>query len=426
MNQQNNQAVPPRRSMRLATIIPASHWISMGYSELDARLMEKLQQDMKNYRDGSDETEIRLEGRMGPIAVLPYHDILLPHWNSLFKALNGRTSTKRLFFTGISLPASVLDIMFPVLQSMNLEALGLIKVGWGENGLLKLSSFLSGNSSIKQLLIGWDTIDESVASALSDAINNHPSIKTIRISNCGYNTAVLRIFLEGCKELNILTLTDEDLGGSEAIAPLADFIRGNHPLETLDLSYNKISDNEAVLLVAALKKNTNLKRMHLHNNKITEEGEKALLKAIYNPTSMDSIIESNHSCKVYTYEKSPTAKAQRPPIETEVFSINREDITIRQKIRRKVVLALCRVDGGLFDLSHFNDLPLQLMPRVLELIQGHTKMRESKNTPLQLEKDALSRLFHTLRGWELPLLFNNLRTQVPTGKRKRRKTCHYQ
>ena len=80
--------------------------------------------------------------------------------------------------------------------------------------------------------------------------------------------------------------------------------------------------------------------------------------------------------------------------------------------------------GGLFDLSHFNDLLLQLMPRVLELIQEHTTTRRrSRNTPIQLEKDALSRLFHTLRGWELPLLFENLhRPSANGGKRKKRKT----
>ena len=161
MNQQNNQPVPPRRSTRLATIIPASHWISMGYSELDARLMEKLQQDMKNYCDSSDEIQIKLEGRMGPTAVLPYHDLLLPHWNRLFNELNGRTSTKRLFSTGISLPAPVLDIMFPVLQSMNLEVLGLIKVGWGREGFLKLSSFLRENTSIKHFsLVGMQSMNQ--------------------------------------------------------------------------------------------------------------------------------------------------------------------------------------------------------------------------------------------------------------------------
>jgi len=49
-----------------------------------------------------------------------------------------------------------------------------------------------------------------------------------------------------------------------------------------------------------------------------------------------------------------------------------------------------------------------MMPRVLELIQEHTEVRTVNNTPFQLEEDALARLFHTLRGWELPLLFDNL------------------
>ena len=183
--------------------------------------------------------------------------------------------------------------------------------------------------------------------------------------------------------------------------------------------------------------------LNLRDNYITEEGEKALLNALFDRTSMDSIVESNHTCVAYTFDPEPSIIAQRPPIETEVLDINHGDFTIGQKIRKKVVLALCGVDGSLFDhLSHFNDLPLQLMPRVLELIQKHSeaRTREFRNMPVpnevldllsvsfeqyqrkQLEKDALSRLFHTLRGWELPLLFENLNTSVTSGKRKRRKT----
>ena len=51
----SNQSALPRRSRRLATIIPASHWISIGYSEDDATAMEKLQNDMKKYCDGDDD-----------------------------------------------------------------------------------------------------------------------------------------------------------------------------------------------------------------------------------------------------------------------------------------------------------------------------------------------------------------------------------
>ena len=121
-------------------------------------------------------------------------------------------------------------------------------------------------------------------------------------------------------------------------------------------------------------------------------------------------------------------------MEQELLAINTNNfISIKQKIRRKVVLALCGVDGGLFDLSHLNDLPLKLMPRVLELIQEFTASRGKElirihtatRTDLigkQTEKDALSRLFHILRGWELPLLFENLKPKrgPAAGKRKRK------
>ena len=124
-------------------------------------------------------------------------------------------------------------------------------------------------------------------------------------------------------------------------------------------------------------------------------------------------------------------------VEVEVDRIRRpcstvcmnDDISVKQKIRKKVVLALCGVEGGLFDLSHFNDLPLGVMPRVLELIQEHTDMRtkvchtHARRMPDQLEKDALTRLFLTLRGWELPLLFENLnRSSTNAGKRKKKQT----
>ena len=175
---------------------------------------------------------------------------------------------------------------------------------------------------------------------------------------------------------------------------------------------NGISDNDALLLASALKNNTHLRRVNLAHNDITEAGDKTILNAVFDQTSMDSIIESNHTCVIYAWDsKNKESLSKRSDLELESLCINEDDISTKQKIRKKVVLALCGgADGSLFDLSHLNDLPLQLMPRVLELIQKHTKLRTMavKNIPKQLDKDALSRLFHTLRAWELPLLFENL------------------
>ena len=93
MNQQvdNDQpaAVLPRRSRRLATIIPASHWVGLGYSEDDAYMMEKLQNDMKRYAEGefgSDETIVDFQGKIE--GMVPHHELMIPHWKKLIKALN--------------------------------------------------------------------------------------------------------------------------------------------------------------------------------------------------------------------------------------------------------------------------------------------------------------------------------------------------
>ena len=436
MNQQNNdhQAVLPRRSRRLGTIfIPASYWISMGYSEHDADLMVKLQTDMKKYSDG-DYAEIKLCSMRYYGGVLPHHDLMLPHWKKLAKALEGRTSVEQQFLIqNNSLPVPVLDIVFPTLQTMNLETLTLFTTELGNDGFLRLSTFLRQNTSLVFLNLGGDTItDMSVANTFSDAIKNHSNLHMIMLLDCSLSngTDILRIILEGCTRLPSLVLDMNNLR-SEAAVLLADFIRNNHLMDTLELEHNNFSNDDTLLLASALKYNTNLNKLNLQkNNNITEEGEKTLLKAMFDPTSMDSIVKSNHTCLPYTYDiEDIDATDQRPSLEQELFNINGWETRIGKKIRWKVVLALCGVDGELFDLSYLNDLPIQLMPRVLELIQKHTEARTEEVThtlvyhPRLLEKDALTRLFHTLRGWELPLLFENLSPKKETaGKRKKRKT----
>jgi hypothetical protein len=452
MNQQiidltADEVVPPRRSMRLAAIIPASYWISIGYSQAQATAMEELQNDIDNYYDvDGGETDIILQ-RPGSLIridqIIPHHELLLPHWDKFANELRGRDSVTRVRLRGISLPLPALDILFQALQSMNsLIYLTLYRNDLGNEGYQRLVAFLEGNSKLIKLSIVENVVDDlSVARSFSDALKSHSTLERLIFKKCGLNIIpILGGILEACGRIKVLVIEKNNVG-SEAVALIANFIRSNKNLETLRLKYNDITDNDTNLLAAALKKNTNLKRMDLQNNNITEEGEKILLKALYDPTSMDSIVDSNHTCRALTYDyEKPSVVAQRPLLEQEVLEWNKEHYVIQHKIRMKLVLALCGVDGELFDLSHLNDLPLQLMPRVLALIQWHTIGREKacRNmpdqlerdalsysfTPLQLKKDALSRLFHTLRGWELPLLFENLKPKnkkKPAARKRKRK-----
>lgn len=364
----NIQNILPRRSRRLATIIPASHWISIClYSEDIARGMETLQHTMNKYYEEGDNGDNTNVVRLLPNVafdevdddfdfdvmfddlsdkMLPNHEMMLPHWKKFAKWLNGRgTKTDLLEISRIALPLPVLNVMLPAFRGINMTAL-----------------FLRGN------------------------------------------------------EL-----------GSEGAAIMADFISSNPPkLQFLYLSNNIFSDDDTVLFASALRRNTNLHMLSLNNNDITVEGEKILFNSVYDATTMNSIEECNHKCLILTFdlsnEEAVTEFSTNRRVELESININGEEKdTVEQKIRKKAILTLCGVDSALFDLGYLNGFPLQLIPNVLELLQKHTEVRTDRCSTDQLQKDSFSRVFHTLRGWEMPLLFEkrSLATSV-TGKRKRR------
>ena len=220
--------------------------------------------------------------------------------------------------------------------------------------------------------------------------------------------------------------------GSEGVAVLADFIGGNYCAKDLWLDHNKISDSDTPLLASALRTNTHLHRLDLALNNITDAGRKNMLIAVFNTTSVDSIVHSNHSCLVHysdigrysDIESVDRITREMPANEREIYNINLGSYSIGEKIRKKVVLALCGNNTELFDLSHLNNVPLQLMPRVLELLQKHSEYYALGHSTDELDKEALSRLFHTLRGWKMPLLFVNLRLTPAVARKRKRNTPH--
>ena len=426
----SSQNQPLRRSTRLATIIPASYWISIGYAEEFAQTMERFQLDMKNLQ-GDAENSVMLQPKDSDgndiHGIMPHHDLLLPHLEKFAIALSGRANIERVEITGIAVLAPVLENIFAAMRSIQLKKLQLICIDLGDSGFLQLSSFLKDNSSLINLQLAGDEInDTGVASSLSDEITNHPSLQTLVLAKCGLNNVnILSRILEGCTRLRQISIAQNEIG-SDGATVLADFIGGNHSVETLDLERNRISDSDTPMLATALGRNTRLGIFDLTRNNVTEDGRNVLLKALFDTTSMDSIVESNHTCSLNTcYDATGNGwEQQLTAVEGAVILINFEGDSIGEKIRKKVILALCMLDGELFDLSHFNNVPLQLMPRVLELIQEHTRHRTRRLSQADLDKEALSRLFHTLRGWKMPLLFENVRLSVSVGQKRKRNIVH--
>ena len=95
----------------------------------------------------------------------------------------------------------------------------------------------------------------------------------------------------GLDMMNIRTGTDTEL---------PDYLASNPPLRSLYLQNNILNDNDDILIARALKHNTNLEELCLarRNNNVTEVGSRALRKAVYDDTSLNSVSDSNLTCSI--------------------------------------------------------------------------------------------------------------------------------
>ena len=153
-------------------------------------------------------------------------------------------------------------------------------------------------------------------------------------------------------------------------------------------------------------------------------GRKVLIhSALCDTTSLQAIVDSNHVCQLtvstgkLTYDNYSTK-------EDEMKNINALALEDEgKKIRYKVVLALFTTNPNLFNPRGFDDVPLELMPRLLEIAQqdlGHDGFG------LEIRKwcgrnPALSRIFEVMMGWNTPLLFVRGPGKLPRKKKQQRK-----
>ena len=100
-----------------------------------------------------------------------------------------------------------------------------------------------------------------------------------------------------------------------------------------------------------------------------------------------------------------------------------------QKIRYKVVLALFTMNEDLFNPRSFANVPLELIPRLLELVQQEVGYNgfgkgvfERTNKRRSGEDPTLDRVYQTITEWpSLPLLFVRGAGKLPKKRRQRKR-----
>ena len=226
-------------------------------------------------------------------------------------------------------------------------------------------------------------------------IEDHPSIDNIELIGCcsantnGYD--MLRSIIDaGASKLVAIDLSSNFIstGGSTFIA---DFLANNPMLQTLILWGNEFNDTDAISIANALNSNTNLFSLDLRRNAITEAGWGVLRKTEFDPSSLNSAADSNHTCSIEEIAEYNTWS------DDEYFK------AVRQK---KIYHVLSSRNKENTNVQYFDDdMPVEILPDMLRSIQQYSEYhigQEDEEVPERGEEDStsLSIVFEVMRRWE--------------------------
>ena len=178
MDSDSSNENEPRRSRRLSTIIPASHWMSIGYSDQEAKSMENIMKDMNTYcEEGVDcDVVLRPWGRYSNELVVPYHEMMLPLWKRFSKALSLCTDEdyKVLYIKSVSMDIQVARLLSVSIMSSHLEMVKLRRCGMSNTSLLRTLLAGCSSSRIEIIDLEYNNITSQGAAAISDVISANP------------------------------------------------------------------------------------------------------------------------------------------------------------------------------------------------------------------------------------------------------------
>mmetsp|Transcript_11116 Transcript_11116/g.24493 ORF Transcript_11116/g.24493 Transcript_11116/m.24493 type:complete len:572 (+) Transcript_11116:85-1800(+) len=311
-------------------------------------------------------------------------------------------------------------------NSTNLRQLFLSR-----NSLTMSSAIIDGdpNKTLTLIDLSSNKINKEAVTTIANYVKNNPSLADLNLSGNG--------------------IGDDALGG------LFLALKENTALLHLNVEKNSVSDASVPGIIDALRNNTTLLTLRLEDKrgfgamKFTIEGRQELVKkSFFDTTSLQTIEQSNHTCKVYLWEPrwapslgqmmrldySSLARKKTFVFEMQTInSFNNEG----KKIRFKVLLALFGVKE-LFDPCSFISI-LELMPRLLELVQqdlSYNSVYDKNDARVDLvtvdeqgnlirgeverhdsidgeNAVTLSRLYEVIHEWDIALLFERGPGKVP-------------
>ena len=218
-----------------------------------------------------------------------YQESHLHHWKDFFRALNSVNNSddddddssfvsETWSFRYIHLHPDILGLLESELSGRNVGGLEMHHNNFGRPGIKFVSDLLEQNTHIISLTLSMNPVENLAdASHLFGSIREHPRLRilTLKGNDLESNWGLLMMVLRSCDNITSLCLAQNNIG-STGLGMISDFLERNPLLESINLEYNPIKDDDMPKLASALIKNTNLECMYLFGTDISSAGIDAL------------------------------------------------------------------------------------------------------------------------------------------------------
>jgi hypothetical protein len=265
-----------------------------------------------------------------------------------------------------------------------------------EEGITWLSKLVDVSSELQLFCLRHNWIDNmESARCLSRSLKSHTCINTLSLAHCdlGSSPEILLAVLQS--DIRYIGLSNNNIDSFGAVT-IAEYLESNPPIYHIDLEHNRLNDNDASLISQALKRNTHLGQIDIFANNITSIGAKALLSCVFDSSSLNSILESNHILVsmniLYEESNKNLHDCIKRLLELDQF--------------QKIMLALQDKDSL---LKYLANVPAELLPEVLAFPRGRIA-DERKHKHL---------MYSTMRWWNMPMLYSYHNCAMSDAKRKR-------
>jgi len=408
-----------------APSIPSNYWEEQGFDMNHVTHMVKLVNDFKDTSSWLRRRECRGIGLNlwedndnGDPLILQYDNVLLPHWIELANAIHLHQNTEvldKLSIENLQMPTSILKLLSPALKGKMINECKFMNIRFDNmsDGIEFVVDLIEGLASTERFEWINNVIDEQEhINGLVEAIISHSSIDYIHLENVagvninGYEV-LCSLLDQNEKSFSHIDVERNNIetGGDTTIS---DYIAiSDRPLSRLYLADNQLNDHDAKLMARALRQNTCLQEIRLGDNNITNIGKEALLKAVYDPTSLNTLADCNHTCSIegISFDDIITEN-----------DCNEGRWTNRSK---KIYHLLSNRNKEGSNVQHLNaefaededSLALKIVPNMLDCIYRYYS-GPGRRLGTRTTSRPISIIYEILRGWKMPELYDTKRGNV--------------